>query len=233
MRLARFVVPAALAGALLAGCSPKAATPSTSPSVAQGISALSAKEIVEKSSAALKKAGSYRMKGDVVNEGDKMAMDVKVQGSDILALISMGDQGSITLLVVGGATYFQADATFWNKTAGVDAKTYNSMFKDKWVKSKAGDTDLKEFTDLTDADKFLDSEGAESLTKGENTTINGKAAVTLKDSGSDGGTFYVAAEGEPYPLRLDNGADGTIDFSDFGAKFDDIKAPAADKVISL
>jgi hypothetical protein len=232
VRYARFIVPAALAGALLAGCGPKTATPAAVPSAVEtGIAALSSKEIVQQSAAALKKAGSYRMKGEMVDGADKMSVDIKVQGTDALAVISMGDQGSLTLLMVGGATYFQADETFWKKSAGIDTKTYTTMFKGKWVKTKAGDSDMQKFTDLTDAQKFLDGEGAESLTKGEKATINGTAALTLKDS--TGGAFYVATEGEPYPLRLDSNAEGKFDFSDFGTKFDDIKAPPADKVISL
>jgi hypothetical protein len=232
VRIARFVVPVALAGAFLAGCGPKTATPSTTPSTAEtGTAALSAKEIVEHSAAALKKAGSYRMKGEMVDGTDKMSVDVKVQGTDALAVITMGDQGSLTLLMIAGTTYFQADETLWSKTAGVDTKTYNAMFKGKWVKTKTGDSDMQKFADLTDAQKFLDSEGAGSLTKGEKTTINGTSALTLKDSTD--GAFYVALEGEPYPLRLDSKAEGKLDISEFGAKFDDFKAPAADKVISL
>lgn len=229
MRYARFTVPVALAAALLAGCGTTSATPSSSPSPAQ--SALSAKEIVQKAGDALKKAGSYRMKGDIVDSGEKMSIDVKVQGSDSSAVISMGEQGSITLLSVAGTAYFQADETFWKKTASIDTKIYNSTLKGKWVKAKAGDTDLQKFTDLTDAKKLLDPEGSQSMTVGEKTTINGTSALTLKDT--SGSAFYVAAEGEPYPLRLDNGAALKIDFSEFGAKFDDIKAPPADKVISL
>jgi hypothetical protein len=44
--------------------------------------------------------------------------------------------------------------------------------------------------------------------------------------------FYVAAEGEPYPLRINGTAAGKLDFSEFGATFD-IQAPLADKVVTL
>ncbi|HZN78696.1 MAG TPA: hypothetical protein VFC01_03255 [Mycobacterium sp.] len=232
MRYARSMVPVALTAALLAGCGTTPATPSSSPSPAKS-AALSAKEIVQKSGEALNKAGSYRMRGDIVSSGDKMSIDVKVQGSESFAVISMGDQGSITVLNVAGTSYFQADEVFWKKTGGIDAKTYNSVFKDKWVKPKAGDTNMQKFTEFTDAKAFLDPAGSESLTVGEKTTINGTSALTLKDPSASGSALYVAAEGEPYPLRVEHGTDGKIDFSEFGAKFAEVKAPPPDKVISL
>lgn len=232
MRYAHFLVPVALTAALLAGCGTTSNTPSSNPTPSK-TAALSATEIIQKSGDALTKAGSYRMKGDVVSGGDKMSIDVKVQGSDSFAVISMGDQGSITVLNVAGTSYFQADEVFWNKTGGIDAKTYSSVFKDKWVKTKAGDANMQKFTELTDAKAFLDPAGSQSLTVGEKTTVNGSSAWTLKDASSAEGALYVAAEGEPYPLRVEHGTDGKIDFSEFGAKFDEIKAPPADKVISL
>jgi hypothetical protein len=231
VRYARFMAPVALTAALLAGCG-ITGTPSSNPAPATS-TAPSAKEIVEKSAEALDKAGSFRMKGDVVDSGDKMTIDVKVQGSDSFAVIAMGDSGSITVLNVAGTAYFQATEVFWNKTGGVDSKTYNSVFKDKWVKPKAGDTDMQKFSEFANAKTFLDPAGAKSLTVGEKTTINGKSALTLKDSASSGDVLYVAAEGEPYPLRAEGAAVGKIDFSEFGAKFDEIKAPPADKVLSL
>jgi hypothetical protein len=232
VRYARFVVPVAVAGVLLSGCGPTSTTTSSSPSPAKS-PALSAKELVEKSAEALTKAGSYRMKGDIVETGDKISIDLKTQGSESVAVISMADQGIITVLNVGGASYFQADETFWKKTAGIEANIYNSTLKGKWVKAKAGDASMDKFTELTDAKKLLDSAGTVSFTVGEKTTINGKPALTLKDPSAPDKAFYVAAEGEPYPLQVDMGADGKLEFSDFGAKFDDIKAPPADKVISL
>jgi len=232
VRFAHFLVPAALTAALLAGCGTTPSAPSSSPTPSKS-AALSATEVIQKSQQALTKAGSYRMKGNVVESGDKMSIDVKVQGSDSFALISMGDQGSITVLNVGGASYFQADEVFWKKTGGIDAKTYTSVFKDKWVKVKAGDANMQKFTEFTDAKTFLDPTGSQSMTVGEKTTINGSSAWTLRDASSSGSALYVAAEGEPYPLRVEHGTDGKIDFSDFGAKFDEIKAPPADKVISI
>ncbi len=232
MRHARFLVPVAVTAALLAGCGSTPTGSSSCPSPAKSVT-LSASEMIQKAGDALAKAGSYRMKGDVVSGGDKLSIDVKVQGTDALAIISMGSEGSITVLNVGGASYFQADEVFWKTTGGIDAKTYNTVFKDKWVKTKADDANMQKFSEFTDAKSFLDPAGSQSMTVGEKTTINGTSAWTLKDASSTEGALYVAAEGEPYPLRVEHGADGKIDFSEFGAKFDDIKAPPADKVISL
>jgi hypothetical protein len=57
------------------------------------------------------------------------------------------------------------------------------------------------------------------VTKGSTATIHGTKALALVDSGSGGGTLYVAETGKPLPLRItQNASSGSIDFTDYGAK---------------
>ncbi|MEK8110175.1 hypothetical protein NKG94_49395 [Micromonospora sp. M12] len=72
------------------------------------------------------------------------------------------------------------------------------------------------------------------MTKGEAREIDGVKTVGLVDGDKDG-TLFIATTGEPYPVRMEGGADspGQITFSDFGATFDELKAPPANQVIDF
>lgn len=93
-----------------------------------------------------------------------------------------------------------------------------------------GDDDLGSFFDLTKADNLLSFQGP--LTKGPSKRIGDTAAVSVVDK--DGATMYVAATGEPYPLRLEEkpGGDALV-LSEFGKTFPAIKAPTGSNVIDL
>jgi hypothetical protein len=171
----------------------------------KGLAALSAQEIVEQSIAALKKAGSYRMKGDVVIDGQDFIVDIRVQASDAVAEVNMGESGSATYINVGGVTYLQGDDTFWRATGG-SAATVAAM-RGKWVKVKRGDPkEMIDFNQLTDPEKLLAFENAGKLVVYDSASVGGTSAIVLKDERGMG-RFYVAAQGEPYPLRLnDTGA---------------------------
>jgi hypothetical protein len=226
----RLFVAAVVAVSLLSGCGPKSAAPAASPTpTVTGLAAMSASEIVETSIAALKKAGSYRIKGDLVVEGLDVIVDIKVQASDAVADLNLGEFGSATVINVGGLTYLRGDDTFWRK-GGAPAATVTAR-KGKWMKVKNGDrNDLLDFNVLTDPEKLFELEGVDKLVVSDSASLAGVPAIVLKDE-SGMGRFYVAAQGEPYPLRLNATVFGKLDFSEFGSTFD-IQAPPADKVVS-
>jgi hypothetical protein len=235
VRIARLFVPIAVAGLVLAGCAAKkdaANTPSPTPAD-NGVKALSADEILNKATAALLEAGSFHVKGDISEEGAKFTVDLKIKGTDAAGTVTTPD-GTIKILRIGADSYFQADAAFWKKFGGPQGDTISVLFKDKWVKASASGADavgLGAFAGLADAKEFLKPEG--TLTKGEEKTINGQATIALTDSKAQS-TIYVATTGKPYPIRLEgpSGA-GAMDITEFGATFEEIKAPAASEVVDL
>lgn len=238
MRIARFIVPIALAGALVAGCADTSTfnpannslspTPSPVPT-SNGVDALEAKEILEKATAALKTAGSYRYKGDFTEEDVTVTMDVKVQGKDLHGTVVMPEMGTMEMLLIGSDFYFKADALM-EMIVGMAGENADA-FKGKWIKTTKDNKTVASFADLMDVEAMLDPDG--EVTKGETTNINGTQAIGLKDSKGEG-TLYIATVGEPYPLRIQGPeGEGAVDFSDFGATFEEIKAPSADQVIDL
>jgi hypothetical protein len=235
MRLTRALVPLALAGALLAGCGEGAddgGTPGDAPVSSapadNGVATLEPKAIVDKAVAALGDAKSYSLKGDLNTEGQKIGLDVKVAGDDVLGNASFNG-AKVELLRVAGQAYIRADEKFWQQMAVARGTTVRSV-GDRWAKLSK-DSGFEEFFQVTEPAELLKPDG--TLTKGGTKTVNGVKAVSVVDTGRDGGTLYVAATGAPYPLLLKGSAgQGQVTFGDFGRTFD-IKAPAEADVVDL
>jgi hypothetical protein len=230
VRIARIIVPIALASLVLAGCATKKDNPTSIAPADNGIKSLSADEILTKATTALNEAGSFHVKGDMTEEGTTVNVDLKIKGKDAIGTVTLPD-GAIKVLRIGTDAYFQADAAFWKKFGGAQGETIAVLFKDKWVKAGTDNKDFAEFADMADPAKLLKPDG--TATKGDEKTINGQATIGVKDSGANG-TIYIATTGKPYPVRLEGpSGQGAIDFSEFGATFDEIKAPPASEVVDL
>jgi hypothetical protein len=199
-----------------------------------GVSTLAADEILDRAKTALRQATSYRAKGNGSSDGQKMSLDFRVSGTDLGGALTM-DGASIEVLSVAGQQYMRPDEKFWANIAGPEkAGEVAKLMGDKWVRVPDDDKNLGGLFDIANVDNLLKPDG--TLTKGETKDIDGVKAIGLVDSGGEQGTLYVATIGEPYPLRLvsRNTADGgQVDFTDFGATFDDLKAPAEAEVIDL
>ena len=229
MRIARFFVPIALAGLVLAGCATKNGGTTPIVPVDNGVKALSAQEILDKATAALNEAGSFHAKGDVTEEGTTISVDLKMKGKDAAGTVGTPD-GAVQLLRIGTDVYFKADTSFWKKFGGAQADAIAVLFKDKWVKINADSEEFAGFAAMADPASLLKPSG--TPTKAEEKVINGQATIGVKDG--ENGTVYVATTGKPYPIRMEGlTGSGAIDFSEFGATFDDIKAPDASQVVDL
>lgn len=237
MRLTRALVPLVLAGALLAGCggtddgdTPEGASTSSAPA-SNGVADLEPNAIVDKATAALSAAKSFSLRGQINTDGQQLALDIKVAGQDILGSMTI-DGAKVELLRVAGQMYIRPDEKFWTQNGGADAgATMSQLMGDRWAKLSSKNAEFEEFFQVTDPEQLLKPEG--TLTKGSKKTVNGVEAIGVTESGSDGGTMYVATTGEPYPLLLEGPpGEGQLTFGDFGATFD-IKAPAAGEVVDL
>jgi hypothetical protein len=215
------------------GAAAPAAQATSAAPATNGVEALEAEQILDKAKAALKKAGSFHMKGDIVTDGDKMGLDFKTDGTKVKGKLSMAGP-SVELLEVGGKRYIRPDAAFWGMSGGKEqGEQLAKLVGDRWVEVKAGDKDTADMFGFSDIDSMLDAEG--KVTKGQVKDVNGKPAIGLVDNSKDGGTLYIATTGEPYPLRIESkdAAEGGLDFTEFGAEFADIVAPAANEVVDL
>jgi hypothetical protein len=238
------VTLAATAAVLLTGCqnngnaegdSPAPAAASATPSTAadNGVAALTADQILERARTALRGTTSYRIKGTMTSEGQRAALDFKTSGKDLSGSMATGP-AKVQLLAVGGQQYIKPNEQFWAMMGDPKkAKNIAKLMGDRWAKVPADQKDLAGLFNAASVDEVLDNSG--KVTKGPTKEIDGVPAVGLVDNGSDGGTLYIATVGEPYPLRIEapKAGDGQITFSDFGATFAELKAPAEAEVVDF
>jgi hypothetical protein len=234
MRITRVLMPLALAGAVLAGCGGDGNRPSAPKSPAptdNGVSALPPNEILQKAIAALQAAKSYDIKGDVDADGQRVYLHLKVSGKDLIGEIS--SQGAkVEVLSVAGQSYVRPDEAFWKANLGDRGPSVAELMGSRWAKLSATDKDFEELFKITDPSQLLKPKG--ELSKGSTKRVPGGTAVGVVESGTDGGTLWVATIGEPYPLFLDGPeGKGHLTFSSFGASFPDIAPPGKSDVVDL
>jgi hypothetical protein len=232
----RGVLAFALA-ALLSGCAGgdgESGAPRETAPTDNGISALPPNEILERAKTALEQAKSYRVKGNINAEGQRMSLDFRVSGTNLGGRLVMNG-ANVDLLSVAGQQYMRPDRKFWVDTVGASkADEIVKLMGNKWAKVPPENKDFADLFGIASVEDLLKPDG--SLTKGQPKDIDGVKTIGLVDGGADGGTLYVATTGEPYPVRLEsrNATEGgQITFSDFGATFDDLTAPPESEVIDF
>ena len=147
------------------------------------------------------------------------------------------DGGNAQLIKTGKTVYLKYDDAFWD-SQGVDGKAAAELIGDRWLRSTADSSDVKEIAGLCDLDSTLDGleQGSIDVTKGKPTTIAGTPAIPLTEKdGKETYTSYVATEGKPYLLKVvvKGGKEpGTVTFSDFDKPLP-AKAPAKKDTVSL
>jgi hypothetical protein len=221
------VIAAVGAAALVAGCATQGSgtSPTPSPSVADnGVSAMSANEILEKAKTAVGAVDSFHMKGAALEDAEKVELDFQVKGDDVGGSMTVSGM-TIEIIRVGNDAYIKAD-TLFQTLLGSQPQLLN-LIKGKYVKVNAADERFKQFTQISNPEELLKPEG--TVSKGEAKTINGKQAIALIDD-KDKSKLYIATVGEPLPLRIEDesGANG-LDFT-----YDEtvtITAPPADQVV--
>jgi hypothetical protein len=220
----------AAASATGVSAAPASASPSTPAD--NGVAALEPSAIVGRARAALKSSKSFRIKGTVNEDGQQTVLDFKISGTDVVGTMRVG-KAKVQLLRVGGKQYMKPDAAFWKTASGKQADAIIQVVGDRWVKVSASNKDFSSLFTAADVDGLLAADG--KVTKGRAKVIAGTPAIGLVDHGSQGGTLYVATVGKPYPLRIDGptAAAGGLAFSEFGATFTDIMAPATADVLDL
>src|SRR4051794_28958302 len=188
------VLAVLLAALALAGCG------GSSSSSGNGLESKSAKEILEATKAAASTATSVHIRGAIVTEGKPITLDMQLlKGKGGKGTISQ-EGFTIQLVQTGGAVYINGSAAFYKHVSGSAAA---ALLQGKWLKAPADSGELASLAELTDLGKLLDTALADhgTLSKGGTTTVQGQKAVALKDT-SKGGTLYVAATGQPYPLQI-------------------------------
>jgi hypothetical protein len=197
-----------------------------------GIEESSAEEILDKTRAAAKAASSFRIAGEVREQGRSAALDLQFQKAKGAAGTVTVQGMTFEVLVIDQTAYLKADRSTWEKAgAGQGAQ----LLVGKFIKLASGTSGFGDAMEFADPEKLLDRaltpEG--TVVKTGVTEVNGVPAVGLAEEDADDGILYVATEGEPYPVRVEGpSGKGSIDFSGWNEPVE-LTAPPADQVINF
>ena len=198
----------------------------------------SAKDLYAQARSAALSAKSARMTGTIEQSGEKIKINLAgtVNGSNQKVVLTIPEQGTLTLLTVKKKLYLKGDKTYWTKAANAKvAKAYAG----KWVQvaaSKATDFgDLTITTVLTGMfkDKALSTLAsiASNVDKG---TVAGVPAYIITSKFDKSGHLSVTADGSARLLQISSTgtSSGALTFSDWNA-IQAFRAPKASQVIKL
>ncbi len=192
-----------------------------------GIDEMAPADVLEQSLAAMRATGSYRVSGTTVS-GNTIDIAFK---DGVGSVGTVGAENPVQLVATPGAVYVTGDESL-GEVVGADVGT---TLAGKWLLiSPEAASSFAIFSDgSTFAAAVLGADDPEGLTAVRE--VDGQPAVGLMFP-ETGGTLWVAATGEPLPLRLEEkGASagaGVIAFSDYGTEVA-VTPPAEDAVVDL
>ncbi|MFD8483288.1 hypothetical protein [Kitasatospora sp. NPDC059673] len=232
IRTTTAVAVAAAVAALTAGCggsghsagpaaagSPAAAGQSVTtpaPGSDNGVAGRSAEEILQQSVQALTDAHAVRAVGTVGGEGQAITMDLRLDtAGNCTGTLGQAGVGSFQVVKAGQELWVKPDQAFWQSHGG---SALADAVGDRYLKTTSDDPDFGDIAGLCDLGALADQLGstASDLAKGATSTVQGRPAIALT-RGTDSGTatLYVATDGSPVPLRLEQSV-GAVEFSEFG-----------------
>ncbi len=244
------IATAGLAAALLAGgcgggsettSATTAASSATTSSTAStsALAGLSADEVLAKSKSAATSAKSVHVIGQIAQSSGNTAFDLKLTDQPgATGTIELGG-GKVEIVRIGGDVYFKADEKTLASGLGGNGSELAKLVAGRYIKGPLTDPRLTGFTQLTSLKDFtanvLDPSGSISRVDGK--PVGGVATVGLRnDSKANGGTLYVADEGEPFPLLIEaltgRSDTGNLQMKEWNADVV-IAPPPPDQVIDL
>lgn len=130
--------------------------------------------------------------------------------------------------------YVKGDAAYWS-AMGPKGKAFGALAADRWIKFAATSTPGKRLSkscDVANVVGILRSEH-ETATKGAPGTIDGKPVVTIRKRDRTGtATYYVAAQGPAYLLKVTDPTGPTMTFGSFDKPVN-VTAPPANRTIDV
>lgn len=220
----------AAATTALAGCSQgSSSSPSSAPSPTDnGVSALSAQDILAKATDAATAQSSVQVVANGGSGKDAITFDISMsKTSGASGSMTNGGQ-TVQFFATEANTWLKASRSFWTDQASPAAA---ELVGDKWVKVPNSNADFATFAGFgnysTGIAEMLKPGGA--VTKGELTTLNGQKAIILVSSK---GQLWIATTGDPLPIQLQStGSDsGTVTFSKWGSATVGSAPAAADTI---
>ncbi len=207
-------------------------TTETAKEPTESLDGLTAEQVLEKARAAALGAKSVRLVGKGTEGGSALDLDVVViDGKGAKGRVNTGGV-DVSFIAAGDTVYLKLGPEALKQFGGEAAAT---LVGDKYLSGPSDDprfASVKQFTDLKGlVTQLLTPNGTPKRVDGKD--VDGTATVGLKSGSDSGGTLYIASEGTPYPLLVEQGSDkGTVTFSDWD-KDVTIDAPSDDESIDI
>lgn len=220
----RMMVIATAALIALSGCGGSGDEPKAD------LSNLSANALLAKAKTQIEKQSSVTIDGSGNDGGNEIGMNISYTAKDASGTVTI-DGSEMTLLKVGGRSFFKAEDEFWKAQAGEESATIIDLVDGRWIKAD-GDSDFADLVSLTNrsflSEEILDPDG--KVTKGKAKKVAGVDCLALNDD--EAGTLYVASDdGRPIQLMGEGESQGDLSFS-----YDSVdapKAPASADIVDL
>jgi hypothetical protein len=214
IRIRTLLVAAALIATAACGAS------SSDAPKAKDLTDLSAKAILAKAQTQVEKEDQVSIASAA---GTPQAVKFDYSGTDSYGTITT-DNGVLTLLNVGGVTYYKADDAFWKYSAGKQADAIIAKLKGRWIKP-AADSSFADFLKVADraslTHQVLAPQG--TITKGSTKKVNGVTCIVLEDG--DIGSLSIATK-DARPIQLTSKANGVLNFSYDAVDIPDVPSDA-------
>ncbi|MFD3620226.1 hypothetical protein ACFWWT_34300 [Streptomyces sp. NPDC058676] len=173
------------------------------------------------------------------------SMDLALdQDGNCVGTLEMGsDGGSVEIVKQGAEVWMKPDTAFWKaQVPGGQGDAVAELFKDRYIHGSTKDALLRGMADTCDLAAFQkdldtpDPSGRATLTKGDETTLEGTKVIPLK--GTEDGTrttLYVTSD-SPHRLvsatQKGDGTDLTLTFTDYDRPVP-TKTPSADDTVDI
>lgn len=212
--------------------------PAATASSTSALAGLSAGEVLAKTKAAAVGARSVHIAGRVVQGGRPIAFDLRLTTQPgATGTIELGG-GKVEIVRIGGDVYFKADEKTLASGLGGSSAEIAKLVAGRFIKGPLSDPRLTGFTQLTSLKDFtanvLTPSGAIRRVDGK--PVDGVRTVGLRNDAANGGTLYIADEGDPFPLLLEalagGSSTGNLRMSEWNTDVT-ITAPPADQVLDL
>ncbi|NUS56411.1 MAG: hypothetical protein HOV66_16380 [Streptomycetaceae bacterium] len=205
-----------------AAASPATASPSAS-ATASGNAAYSASELARRAAEAVGDGALNVMIGGVLDDGGRLDVTGCMRGGTDARLVGTMSDGHVELVMVDGHGYVKADLAVYEAMS--DSGPLNDAQRAVIERAMGGkymdledDDDTDGTTSVTDLTNLADllRDNAADATKGETTTVDGRAVIPLvvhPDTDTTT-TLYVPVDGDPFPFRVtervDNSSENTV-----------------------
>ncbi|MFI2348312.1 hypothetical protein ACH492_14940 [Streptomyces sp. NPDC019443] len=210
---------------------------------AEPFAGLSGPEIANRAARATKAATSLTL--DITMKSadgpTKGFMAISTKG-DCKGTLSVGSDGTVELIKTGNTAYMRFDEAFLREQSkgepAAEADAVIKTLKGRWMRTDVSDPEAKDSLELCDLDSVLSELEANdnAARRAGETTVNGQKALKLTESDGEATyTLYVATEGEPYLLKVEQvGGEepGTMTFSAYNKPVA-AKKPAAKDILDL